>query len=256
MVVPGVDDLLLRHDRMLHRIHQRPADAAAVTGVGVDETVLRTRIKGIFAIHKLRMKHHVPLLALGLQVREALPVHQVLRPGDAGGRDGRRQVAGRRRRILPLHAEDAVDPAVLVRGQAHVIHVGRGLPPLRHRDGTVPEAEVVHPVRALRHGEVALPVGAFHAAHQDILPVPLDGAAVEHRMDAEAFHQVRICLLIQVIPPEQRGVLRRQNGILISFVNPVSEDGLILPGKKGGVAFLEPRQPLLEICHRITVSRT
>ena len=60
MVVTMVDYLLILDDHMLHAVHKCPANATSVTGV--DESVLRTCVEGIFTVHKLRMKDYITLL--------------------------------------------------------------------------------------------------------------------------------------------------------------------------------------------------
>ena len=222
VVEAPVDDFLLLDDGVLHAVHQGPAYSAAVARV--DEAVLRAGIEGIFSVHELRMQHHVALLAGALDVRQALPVHQILGAGHAGGRRGGRQVS-LRVMVFALYAEDAVNPAVLMGGEAHVVHVGGGFSPLRHGDGTGPEAEVVHTVRAFGHGKEGLAVVSFHTHHQHVFVTPLDGAGIEGGMDADPFHQIRISLLVQVIAPLQRSMLGREDGILVALVNAVSLNG-------------------------------
>jgi hypothetical protein len=69
------------------------------------------------------MQHDVPLL-LGPrdEIGQPLPGHEVVRAGDPRLRHGGGEIV-RRARVLPLGAEHAVDPAVLVRRQAHVVDV-------------------------------------------------------------------------------------------------------------------------------------
>ncbi len=239
MVVAQVDDLFGSDDGMFHGIDQGPADAAAAACI--DESVLRTGIKGIFSVNEFGMQHHVALLALRFDVREALPVDEVARAGHAGSGHGGRQVAGLRR-VLALHAEDAVNPAVLVRGQAHVINIGGGLSVFGHRDGTRPEAEVVHAVRALGHGKERLAVRSFDAGDQHIFSFPFDGARIHDGMNAEAFHQPGIRVRMQVIAPFQRCVRRRQHRIRIAAVNPVSLQGNILSFKQLLVRATQPEK--------------
>ncbi len=76
MVVARVNYCFLGDFGMGHVINKRPAYAAAASGV--DESVLRAGIKGIFAVIKLRVEHYVALLALALEVGQALPVNKVL----------------------------------------------------------------------------------------------------------------------------------------------------------------------------------
>ena len=190
------------------------------------------------------MQHDVTLLGGGLQVGQPLPLHQIAGAGDAAGGHGRRQVAGRGGRVFPLHAEQAVDPAVLVAGQAHVIDIGGGFAPFGHRNRARPELEVVHAVGTFRHGEEGFPVGRFHAGHQDVSILPLDGAAVEDGMDAEAFHQVGIGLRVEVVTPLQGRVRRRQDGMFPAFEDAVAVQGPVGTRQKLLMFPAEVRQPV------------
>ena len=194
----------------------------------------------------------VSLLAAGLQVRKALPVHQILGAGYTGGRRGGGEVS-LGRMILALHAENAVDPAVLMGGQAHVINVGGRLPPFRHGDGAGPESEMVHAVGAFRHRKEGFAVGALHTGHQHIFALPFDGARIERGMDAEAFHQVGIRLFVKVVTPFQRSVLRREDRILVALINAVALDGGIRPFNEPLVSGLEPGESFL-VGHSNTIS--
>ena len=88
-----VDDLLLSDDHLLHAVHEGPADSSAVSGI--DESVLRACVEGIFAVHELRMQHHVTLLRRGLHVRKTFPVHKVLGAGNSGSGHCGRKVSRR-----------------------------------------------------------------------------------------------------------------------------------------------------------------
>ena len=132
-------------------VDKGPAYAAAAAGV--DEAVLRAGVEGILAVDKLRVQHHVALLRLALEVGQTLPVLEVLGACYAASGCGGRQVA-RTRVIVTLHAEETVDPSVLVSRQTHVIHVGGRIVGVGHRDGTLAEAEVVHTVGALGYGKI------------------------------------------------------------------------------------------------------
>ena len=86
MIMAGVDDFLLLHYGVFHRIYESPAYASAAAGI--DEAVLGTGIEGIFTVHELGMQAYVALLAAGLQVRKPFPVHEVLGAGYAAGGGG------------------------------------------------------------------------------------------------------------------------------------------------------------------------
>ena len=231
---------------MFHAVHQGPANAAAIPCV--DKAVLRARVQGIFPVHELRVQHHVALLAPRLDVRQALPVHQILGAGHAGGSRSSGEVS-RGRLVLPLHAEDAVNPAVLMPGQAHVVNIGGGLTPLRHGDGTRPEGEVVHAVGTLGHGEEGLAVGPLYTYYQHVFVAPLDGAGVQRGMDADPFHEEGVALLVQVIAPLQRSMFPGKDGILVAFIYTVPFDGSIRAFNQSLVALFEPGKPFLESFH-------
>ena len=60
MINSAADDFLLVDNRMLDVIAEAKANSSAASGF--DETVHRAGIEGVFAVHKLRVKHHVSLL--------------------------------------------------------------------------------------------------------------------------------------------------------------------------------------------------
>ena len=231
---------------MLHAVHQGPANAAAISGV--DKAVLRARVQGIFSVHEFRVQHHIALLAPRLDVRQALPVHEVLGAGYAGSRGGGGQVPFQRV-VLALHAENAVNPAVLVPGEAHVVNVGSGLSPLRHGDGTRPEREVVHAVGAFGHGEEGFAVGPLHTHYQYVLVSPLNGTGVQGGMDTYPFHQEGVAFLVQVVAPLQRGVFPGEDRMLVTFIYAVPFDGSVRTFNQSLVAFLEPGKPFFESFH-------
>src|SRR5574344_1151598 len=107
---------------MCHAVSIARADAAAASRV--DEAVLRARIEKIFSVHKLRVEHHIALLvALGDEVRQPLPLDEVLCAYDAACCRCGGSVSLWRGLVLRLGAEESVDPAVLVLCKAHVVHV-------------------------------------------------------------------------------------------------------------------------------------
>ena len=129
---------------------------------------------------------------------------------------------------MPLSTKDAIDPAVLVSCQAHVVDVGGRDDVLGHGDGIVPEAEVVDAVRALSHSKERLAVGSLHTDNKQVLAAPLDGAAVERRIHADALQQQGIGALIQVVAPKDGRVRSRQDGMFVSGDDAVAPfDGLV-----------------------------
>ena len=194
------------------------------------------------------MQHHVALLAPRLDVRQALPVHQILGAGHAGSRSGSGKVS-LHGVVLALHAENAVNPAVLVPGEAHVVNVGGGFSPFGHGDGTRPEGEVVHAVGTFGHGEEGFAVGPLHTHYQYVLVSPLNGTGVQSGMDTNPLHEERIALLVQVIAPLQRGVFPGEDRMLVTFIYAVPFDGSVRTFNQSLVAFLEPGKPFFESFH-------
>ena len=194
------------------------------------------------------MQHDVALLRRGrLQVGQALPRLEILRADQAGLRDRARQVAGLGVRVLGLGAERAVDVAVLVEGDAHVIDVGLRLE-LGQVDGLGPEAPAVDAVGALGDREEALAVVALEADDHVDLPLPVERAGVERGIDAEAFHQERIGLRVEVEAPLDRRVAvgdGRVSEALEHAVVPLGVDGV--PAREEFLVLraqlLEPRGP-------------
>ena len=243
MVVTALDDFLILDNGVVHGAYERPANTAA--GAGVNETVLRAGVQRILAIHKFRMQHHVTLLGGGFDVRKPFPVHKVPGTGHACGGRCRGEVSFRIV-VLALYTEDAVNPAVLMGREAHVIHVGGWLSPLRHGDGAGPETEVVYAVGALSNGEEGLAIVAFHTGNNNIFVFPLDCTGVEGGVDAYPFHKIWIGHLIQVIPPLQRSVGGCENRVLPAFEYAVPLYGSVLLFYELPVVFTEPGEPFVK----------
>ena len=147
-----VDDLLFLDLSVRDVVNECPADTA--TAAGVDETILRTGVESVLAIDKLRMEHDVALLALRLEVGQTVPVDEVFRAGDSSRSGSCREVTGVRI-VVTLSTEDAIDPAVLMGGETHVVDVRSGNGVLGHGDRLGPETEVINAVRTLCHCEEA-----------------------------------------------------------------------------------------------------
>ena len=166
----GIHQDLFIHFRRRHGIGEPPAYAA--TAAGIDEAVLGTGVEHVLAVHEFWMQHHIALLGtLGSQIRQALPVLEVLGAHDAGGGHGAGGIALGSIRILALGAEDAVDPSILVSREASVIEVGVRIGGLGREDGFWIEGPVVDAVLAARQGEEALAIPAFGADDQDVFAV-------------------------------------------------------------------------------------
>ena len=199
---------------------ERPAYASAFAGI--DKAVLRTGVEGILPVHKLRVEHHITLLAEGLEVIEPLPVNEVFCAGYAcGSRSGGGVV--RFGLVMTLHTEDSVYPSVLMTREAHVIDVRCGcVIAVGHGDGFRPETPVVDPVGRLRYREEGFAVGSFHPCDDGVFAFKKDGSCIEHRVHHDALHQEGIVLLIEVIAPLQRRVLRRENRVLVFGIYSVA----------------------------------
>ena len=192
-------------------VNQCPADSSSASGI--DESVLRTGVEGVFAVYKFGMKHDVTLLALRFQVGQAFPCLQVFGAGDACSGCSRREVACRSIVVMAFGTKYAVYPTVFVGGEAHVVDVGGGDDVIGHRYGVVPKAEVVYPVGAFRYGEERLAVGTFHAGYEQVFAVPFNRSRVKHGVHSDAFHQVGIGAFVEVVPPENGRVGCCQNDV-------------------------------------------
>ena len=231
MISAWVDDAFVAHLSMRDIGCERPAYASAFAGI--DKAVLRTGVEGIpftiytFTIYhlradKLRVEHHITLLAEGLEIVQPLPVNEVFCAGYAcGSRSGGGVV--RFGLVMTLHTEDSVYPSVLMTREAHVIDVRCGcVIAVGHGDGFRPETPVVDAVGRLRYREEGLTVGSFHPCDDGVFAFKKDGSGIEHRVHHDALHQEGIVLLIEVIAPLQRRVLRRENRVLVFGIYSVS----------------------------------
>lgn len=173
------------------------------------------------------MQHAVALLGrFRLEVRQALPVDEILCADNAGsGECGGEVVHGL---ILAFAAEHAVDIAVFVLRQTHIVDVrflGGGV---WQDDRVIIKAEALHRVIAARDGEEGLSVIAFYAGDEAVLTVQLDGAGVHDGVHAETLKTQRICLLVQVKFPERRNVVAGEDRILVTRVNAVVKSGRLV----------------------------
>ena len=76
---------------------------------------------------------------------------------------------------MTLGTEHTVNPAILMLRNSHIIDICGGNHIVRHRDGFIPEAEVIDAVRRLSHCKEALTICSLHTNHKHILTIPLDG---------------------------------------------------------------------------------
>ena len=204
---------------------QTEADAALVAGF--NEAVLWAGVERILAVDEFRVQHAVALLGrFRLEVRQAFPVDEILCADNAGsGECGGEVVHGL---ILAFAAEHAVDIAVFVLRQTHIVDVrflGGGV---WQDDRVIIKAEALHRVIAARDGEEGLSVIAFYAGDEAVLTVQLDGAGVHDGVHAETLKAQRICLLVQVKFPERRNVVAGEDRILVTRVNAVVKSGRLV----------------------------
>ena len=220
VVGPPVDDGFLAGAGLFHRGAECPADAAA--GACVDETVLRAGVERVFSANEFRVDDDVALLGRGgLDVRQALPFFQVLRAHEPALRDGAGLVVGFGFRVAALGAEEAVDPAVLVFHEPHVVDVGVGIPGFRDHAGLIPEPEPVDAVFGFGDGEETLAVPSFDPDANRDPAIPLDGSGIECGIDPEAFEEERVRLRVQIVAPFQRDVGRGDDRVHVALVNAV-----------------------------------
>ena len=215
-----LDDGFLLHLGMSDVVDECPTDATAAACV--DESVLWTRVEGVFAIHELWVKHYVALLAASFQVGQTFPVDEVLGAGDASRCCGSTEVASRSGVVVTLCTEDAINPSVFVLRDSHVVDVRGRHYVVGHGDGIVPEAEIVDAVLTFCHGKEGLAVGSFHTNHQEVFPVQLDGTRIEYGIHADTFQKIRVRLLVEVVTPEDRCVSSGQDGMCVSCDDAVS----------------------------------
>ena len=172
MIIAVIYNLLFFHLRTCHVIYQCPADATATTGV--DKAILRTGIEGVFPIYKLRMKNDIALLALRLQIRQAFPIFQIFGTRDSCRRRSCRQVSRRCIVIMALRTKDTINPTVFMSSKTHIINICCGNQILRHRNGIVPETEIINTIRTLGYSKERFTVCPFHTHHHQVLPIPFD----------------------------------------------------------------------------------
>ena len=130
--------------------------------------------------------------------------------------------------ILALRAEHAVDPAVLMLGQTHIVDIGLLRAGVRQNHRIIPEMETVDTVVALCHSKERFPVISFHTDHQIIFSVKFNGSGVHHGVDAQTLLKIRIGLLVEVISPVYRCKLPGQDRILIPVINSVVKITLVI----------------------------
>ncbi len=173
------------------------------------------------------MKHHVALLALAFEVGETFPVLKIFRACDACTGCCSGKVAGTAV-VMTFYTEDAIDVAILMGGESHVVDVGAGNLILRHCDGVVAEHEIVDTVRTLRNCEEGFTVVPFHTHHKYIFILPFDCTGVEGGVYADTLHEIGVGLRIEVIFPEWGYHLGSHHGMCIACVDSVAVNGYVV----------------------------
>ena len=139
-------------------------------------------------------------------------------------------------------------------GEPHVIDIGSRFAVFRHGNRAVPEAEIVHSVRALSHCKEGFAVCSLHTYDENVFSIPFDGTAVHCRVYAETLHQIRIGFRIEVITPEKRGVFSCDYRVFVTFVNSIAFYWLILSCYEGLVLCLEPLQTFCEVHNLVYIN--
>ena len=113
-------------------------------------------------------------------------------------------------------------------GQPHIIDVGFIRVAVRQLYRLFPKDKLVYTRCALCNGKETLPVAALHTGNQTNLSIQFNCSSVEHRIDAQPFHEIRVGFRIQVIPPVQRHVFSGQYRILPAVIDSIIEIGLFI----------------------------
>ena len=128
-------------------------------------------------------------------------------------------------------------------GQTHVIDVGVRIIGLGDDTGRLPETETVDAIVALGDGKERLAIVALYPGDQVELAVELDGAGIEHRIDAQALHQERVGLRVEIITPVQRHMVRGQYRVLVTQEDAIARQyRRVLACQQGFLLGLQLRQ--------------
>ena len=142
--------------------------------------------------------------------------------------------------------EKAVDIAVFVAGQTHIINVHIGIIGLVKQDGERTEAEIVDAVFAFRYGKEGFSVISFDPDDHADFSIHFNRTGVESGIDSEPFHEERITFGVKIITPFQRDVFCGNNGVDITFKTSVVPLGIDLIGT-GYKFFIAANCPLLQL---------
>ena len=134
--------------------------------------------------------------------------------------------------------------------KTHIIYIGLLRAGIRQHHRIVPEPEAVNSRIALCHREEGLSIVSLHSGNHIVFPVQPDGSRIHHRIDPQPLHKIRIGLFVNVIFPDHRNVLSRQDRILIpvqnSVVEPALPIALLLQGFQLGLQYI-----ILSVYHLI-----
>src|SRR5690554_6507579 len=125
--------------------------------------------------------------------------------------------------IFSLSAEKAVNVAVLMSSQTHVVDIGVRTVSFRQGDRVIPKAEVIDAVGAFGNSKKGFAVNTFNAHGKNVPAVPVKRSGIKGCMDALTLHQERIGFFVEVITPEDRCMGSRQDRIFITGINAVAD---------------------------------
>lgn len=212
VVMAWIDNLLMACDSIFHGVAQCPTDAT--TRSSIYKAILWSSVESVFAIDEFRVEDDIALLrGGGLEVGESLPCIKVARADDATLRDGAGLVRVGNGRVAAFGAEQAVNPAVLVLDQSHVIDVGVRVGCFRNDAGSFSKTKIVEAIWRYGDSEEALSIPPFDPHAENNPAFVLNRSSVECGIDTETFQEMWIGLWVQVVAPLQRDMARSDDGI-------------------------------------------
>ena len=164
------------------------------------------------------MEYHIPLLGRrGNQIGESFPLKQVFGTHQSAlGNSGRLVCIGGGG-ISPFRTEDAVEPAVFMCYQAHVVNIGIGILQFRQHYRMFPEPEMVNTVRTFGHGKKGFSVNPFYTGYHQVASSPVDRTGIEDGIDRKSFQEIRIRRFIKIKPPVKRHMSSGEYRMSIAF---------------------------------------
>ena len=153
---------------------------------------------------------------------------------------------------MTLSTEYAVNPAILMLRDAHIIDVRGGNHVVGHGDRLLPETEIVDTVGRLGHSKEGLAVGTLDTNHKAVFALPLDGTAVQRGIHHDTLHEIGIVLLTEIVLPLQRGVLGSENRIFPFVVDTIAPlQGFVLARQQLLVVSTQRLYSFFKIAHII-----